>query len=150
VTDLLTVDSNVLVYSQDNRDARKHGIALDIVAKLQSSTCLLTTITLGEFFHTVSRKFLPVDAARRRLEDFITLVPMVEYNAWHLLAAAAVADAGRFSFWDAVMLASASEAGATICLSEDMGDGARFANLTVRNPFGPRGLTPDIRALLRP
>ena len=46
------------------------------------------------------------------------------------------------------MLASAEEAGCMICFSEDMTDGARPGAVTVRNPFGPRGLNEEARAYL--
>jgi predicted nucleic acid-binding protein len=148
--DILTLDANVLVYSQDDRDPRKQAIAREILAGLRPSNARLTTIVLGEFFHSMSRKFLDVLDARRCLEDFATLVQIVPYNEEHVLIAAAMAHQGRFSFWDGVIVISAADAGCTVCLSEDMADGARCSNLTVRNPFGPHGLTPEIRALLQP
>lgn len=46
------------------------------------------------------------------------------------------------------MLASAEEAGCTLCYSEDMADGARLGAVTVRNPFGPRGLNEEAHAYL--
>ena len=62
--------------------------------------------------------------------------------------AAQEAARGTFSYWDAVLLISASEAGCDVLLSEDMSHGARFGAITVRNPFGPRGLNEEARAFL--
>jgi predicted nucleic acid-binding protein len=150
VDELFTLDANVLVYAMDPRDQRKLEIASKIVAGLRTSNAILTAITLGEFFNVMARKFMTPADAGRRVRDFATLVPIVAYDERHVLRAAAEVEAGRFSFWDAVMLASAEDAGCTICLSEDMHDGARLGNIVVRNPFGPRGLNEEIRAFLMP
>ncbi|HWD29082.1 MAG TPA: PIN domain-containing protein [Rhizomicrobium sp.] len=147
---MLTVDANVLVYSQDGRDPRKQLIAREIIAGLHPSSARMTTIVLGEFFRASTRKLLTMLEARRCLEDFFSLVPVVRYSEENVLIAAAMAHQGRFSFWDGVILSCAEDAGCTICLSEDMADGARCGKITVRNPFGPRGLAPEIRALLLP
>ena len=148
--ELFTVDANVLVYTTDPRDPRKLEIASEIVAGLRESNAILTAISLGEFFNVVARKFITPADARRRVQDFMTLVPVIAYDERHILRAAAEVEAGRFSFWDAVMLACAEDAGCTVCLSEDMGDGARLGNIVVRNPFGPRGLNEEVRAFLQP
>jgi predicted nucleic acid-binding protein len=150
VDELLTLDANILVYSQDERDLRKHRIASELIAGLRTSNALLTTITLGEFYPVSVRKFMTAVQARMHVEDFMTLVPVIGYGPIHILRAAVEVEAGRFSFWDAVMLACAEDAGCTICLSEDMADGARLGNVVVRNPFGPRGLNEEIRAFLEP
>lgn len=144
------MDANVLVYTTDPRDPRKLEIASEIVAGLRESNAILTAISLGEFFNVVVRKFITPADARRRVQDFMTLVPVIPYDERHILRAAAEVEAGRFSFWDAVMLACAEDAGCTVCLSEDMGDGARLGNIVVRNPFGPRGLDDEVRAFLQP
>jgi predicted nucleic acid-binding protein len=49
-----------------------------------------------------------------------------------------------------VLLTSASEAGCSTLLSEDMKDGARLGAITVRNPFGPTGLSAAAAAALAP
>lgn len=58
------------------------------------------------------------------------------------------AEEGRFSFWDALLLAAAEEAGCTVCLSEDMADGAKLGRLVVRAPFAAGGLSQASRELL--
>jgi predicted nucleic acid-binding protein len=150
VDELFTLDANVLVYTMDPRDPRKLDVASEIVAGLRTSNAILTALTLGEFFNVVARKFISPAEAARRVRDFATLASVIPYDETHVLRAAAEVEAGRFSFWDAVMLACAEDAGCTVCLSEDMHDGARLGNIVVRNPFGPHGLNDEIRAFLMP
>ncbi len=56
--------------------------------------------------------------------------------------------AGRLSYWDALMLASAAEAGCTCMLSEDMQDGARIFGVEIVNPFGANGVSHRAAELL--
>ena len=44
----------------------------------------------------------------------------------------------QISFWDALIVVAAAKGGAEILMSEDLADGRKFGNLTVRDPFtGP-------------
>jgi len=64
---------------------------------------------------------------------------------------AALADsvAGRASYWDALLVATAAEAGCTLVLSEDMADGTSFSGVEIHNPFTRTGkLTARTRRLL--
>jgi predicted nucleic acid-binding protein len=55
---------------------------------------------------------------------------------------------GRLSMFDALLLATAREAGCTVLLSEDMQDGAEFDGLVVRNPLRGDRLPEDLAPLL--
>jgi hypothetical protein len=50
--------------------------------------------------------------------------------------------------FDALLLATARNAGCAVALSEDMHDGGTPLGITVRNPFVAGGLPDDLRALL--
>jgi predicted nucleic acid-binding protein len=49
--------------------------------------------------------------------------------------ARALAEDHRLSFYDALIVASATEAGCNILYSEDMQHGRKFGNVTIVNPF---------------
>jgi predicted nucleic acid-binding protein len=54
----------------------------------------------------------------------------------------------RFGLFDALLLATARQAGCTIMLSEDMHDGAGLDGIVVRNPFADQAVVDDLRPLL--
>ena len=145
----ITLDSNILIYAFDPREPKRQAMAQELLWAAQSAGAVLTTITLAEFFWVLSRKSIaPATLAREKLSDLITSFEVVPYNSDALQIAAIEVAARRFSFWDAVLLASASESGCKICFSEDMKDGSRLGDITVRNPFGPKGLSAAAAALL--
>ncbi len=60
---------------------------------------------------------------------------MVETSAKVMIAAVDLASQHRMNIWDAVILASAADAGCRLLLSEDMQDGFTWTGVTVVNPF---------------
>jgi predicted nucleic acid-binding protein len=144
-----TLDTNVLVYSVDGRDRNKQAQAIAILTASVRLDCPLALQAIGEFHAAATRK-LKLSAASacerclRLLKSFNTFA----YSASAVRTALEASSQGSFSFWDAVLLASAAEAGCVAVFSKDMRDGARLGSIMVRNPFGTRGLSDSARELL--
>jgi predicted nucleic acid-binding protein len=150
VPERFTLDTNVLVYAFDRHEPLKQAQAQDILRIAPSAECTLTAIALGEFHWVATHKLRLTNAdAEAAVRYLATLFPVCEYGVGHVVTAAGEASAGRFSLWDAVLLSAAADAGCTVCLSEDMKDGAKLGAITVRNPFGPKGLSKAARELLK-
>jgi predicted nucleic acid-binding protein len=144
-----SLDANVLIYAVDHRDPVKHAAARQTIVLAGQIEITLTMQVLGEFFHAVGRKrLLPRDEAARAVSSWLALFKVIHATPEDVAPAMAAAVAGRFSYWDALMLGTASRAGCTILFSEDMADGATFGPLTVRNPFGPTGPSPAFVAAI--
>ena len=92
------VDTNVLVYAYDVRDAAKQARAIDVLERMEENQLgALSVQILGEFFVTITRKlsqpFTPLEA-ERRVNSFvrswlvldITEAMVVEAGAWGLPA----------------------------------------------------------------
>jgi predicted nucleic acid-binding protein len=146
-----SLDTNVLVYFYDARDPLKQAAAQHLIAAAAARDCLLGLQAVGEFFSVVTRKGIlsRADGSREVLNHLATFQTFAASSDAHRVAAREAA-AGRFSYWDAVLLRSADEAGCTVILSEDMQDGARLGGITVRNPFGAKGLSAAATAALAP
>jgi len=132
------VDTNVLVYLFDADTPDKQARARELVAtRGPAGELVLSTQVLQEFFVTVTRKLerpLSIESAEgavRRLAAY----PVVTTTVGLVMAAISVLRAHKISFWDALIVAAAREAGCDELLSEDLGDGATVAGVRVRNPF---------------
>jgi predicted nucleic acid-binding protein len=144
-----SLDANVLVYSIDRSSPVKHKRAIAIVDGAADLDCVLTTQALGEFFFVSTRKgIVSARDAAAQADGWLTLFPTAAPSPAVMRAAFAEVVHHRFAFWDAMLLATANDAGCELVLSEDMHDGARFGNLTVRNPFAGAALADDIRAAI--
>lgn len=112
--------------------------------------CFLALQAVGEFFAVTTRKKLLSRAdAAREAGNFLDLFASFPASLDSHRRAATEAAAGRLSYWDAVLLASADEAGCSVLLSEDMRDGATLGGITVRHPFSPKGLSAAALAALK-
>ena len=148
-TERFTLDTNILVYSIDSAAGERHALAAEIVDRAAECECWLTLQALSEFYAAVTRKGLvpPADAAAQA-SDWLEIFPSAAASAAALRTALGDAAAGRASFWDALLLATAAEAGCTTILSEDMASGTRIGGIGILNPFGARGLAEPVRRLL--
>ncbi len=144
-----SIDTNILVYAVDRGEGAKHLRALDIVDRSVERDCVLTVQALAEFIAAATRRrTLSKSDAIAQARGWMRLFPVVAGSASAFSTALTAFAAGRFGLWDALLLATASEAGCRIALSEDMGDGASLDGITVRNPLRGAALPDDLRPLL--
>jgi predicted nucleic acid-binding protein len=129
-------DTNVLVYADDKASPAKHRRALELVAEhRRAGTGVVSMQVLQEYFVTVTRK-LHVDAriARRKVEllaEFDVAAPELA----DILAAIDLHRLHGFSFWDALVLRAAKQAGCTVLLSEDLQEAREIDGVRIVNPF---------------
>lgn len=144
-----TLDTNILIYAVDAREERKRAFAAKIIEAAASLDCPLALQAVGEFYAaaTAKLKLNPKDAAERA-GQLIAGFDTFAYSVHAVRAALEEAPRSRFSYWDAVLLASAAEAGCTTIFSEDMADGARFGSIAVANPFRRNELAPHAKMVL--
>lgn len=144
-----SLDANVLVYAVDRSAPEKHNRAKRIVLAAAMLDCRLTVQALGEFFFLTTRKqIVSRSDAAAQVNDWLSLFQTVGASTSTIRTALPHAKDGRLSFWDAMLLATANEAGCELMLTEDMHDGTRFGNLTVRNPFAGPELPGDILEMI--
>ncbi|MGH6873194.1 MAG: hypothetical protein ACREHE_16990 [Rhizomicrobium sp.] len=124
-------------------------MAIEIVSAAVHVSCPLALQAIGEFYMAATRKvkLRPTDV-QPRVSEFLRTFETFSCSRSAILLGSREAAAGRFQFWDAVLLASAAEFGCTVCFSGDMSDGARLDDIVVRNPFGESGLTEAARQAL--
>ena len=129
-------DTNILIYADDKATPAKQRRALELVAEhRRARTGVVSLQVLQEYFVTVTRK-LHVDPriARRKVEllaEFDVAAPDVA----DILAAIDLHRLDRFSFWDALILRAAKEAGCSVLFSEDIQDTREIDGLQIVNPF---------------
>ncbi len=137
----LTLDSNILVYYADQGDPVRQRSAVAIHDALVGLDGVLTQQSLSEFAAVSLRKRLAtprqiVEQLRRwsRVFPFAKAAGLPEFER-----ALSARDEGRFSFWDALLLATAGAAGCEAVISEDMGDGATLDRVRVISAFDGQG-----------
>ena len=131
------VDANVLVYAFDGSAGEKQTRAAALLARLwESGTGTLSVQVLQEFFVIVTGKVpRPLSArdATERIREF-TAWPVFSPGAHDVLAAIALQQDAKLSFWDAMVVHAAIESGCETLWS-DLNDGQTICGVRIRNPF---------------
>jgi predicted nucleic acid-binding protein len=131
-------DTDVLVYLFDASAPRRKALAQELMMQaVREGLALLSTQVLQEFFVAVTRKLsapLAHEQAERAVRDLAKL-PTVKVDAEMILSAITTMRRWRLSFWDALIVQSALQGGATVVYTEELRHGQVIETLSVVNPF---------------
>jgi len=138
MTDKIFLDTNVLVYAYDTRDATKQKKAQEILTvAISSDAYCLSVQVLGEFFNVVTRKIQnpmsSIDA--KAIIDIFRLVPVLDIDLAMVNRAIDTHVRYDLSYWDALILAAAERAECRQVYSEDFNHNQIYNNIMVTNPF---------------
>lgn len=138
MSDKTFIDTNILIYAHDVDAGLKHARACALIRSLwETRQGVLSIQVLQEFYVNVTRKIAtPL--------GFATARGLIEtYRVWQVeigtidtvLRATEIQERHQLSFWDALIIAAATQGGATLLLSEDLNHGQSIEGVQVRNPF---------------
>ena len=130
------LDANILLYCEDSANPAKQVKAVGLVQEhLRRKTGVVSMQVLQEYFANATRK-LGVDASLARQKIGIyTRFYVVEPAAHDILAAIDLHLLRKLSFWDAMIVHCARNAGCREVLSEDMQHGQVIDGVRIVNPF---------------
>jgi predicted nucleic acid-binding protein len=132
------VDTNILAYAHDRSETHRRPIAQAVLESLwEDRAGAVSTQVLQELYVVVTRKFGPPmrHATARELVAVYGEWRVVQVDAPLILAASQLQERHGFSFWDALIVESATRSGATRLLTEDLEHGREIGGVTIENPF---------------
>lgn len=133
------LDTNIFVYSFDNRDPIKRNLALELIHKTsEANTARISYQVVQEFVNLATKKFAqPLKQSDVRLYLESIMSPMWHINSSMGLTSKAldIQERWAYSFYDSMIIASALEAGCSILYSEDLHHGQTIEGLKIINPF---------------
>ena len=126
------------MYAEDRDAKKKHEVARDLIVELWDARGgVLSIQVLQEFYVNVTRKLKkPLTSAKALevVEEYLTWT-VVENTGRLLTSAIDLQQKAQLSFWDAMVVQAAIEAGCDKLYSEDMNAGQHFGSLVIVNPF---------------
>jgi predicted nucleic acid-binding protein len=138
MSDLVFVDTNILVYAHDVDAGAKRDRAIETLGRLwETNTGRLSVQVLQEYYVNVTQK-LATPLARATAREVLSA-----YGVWvrepmtvaTVRRATDLAEMARLSFWDALIVAAAEQAGAAELYTEDLNSGQMIAGVVVVNPL---------------
>jgi len=138
MSDKCFVDTNILVYAHDRSSGIKNQRAQLLIEELwNAGTGVLSTQVLQELCINLRRKAgnpLPVEEVRRLIREYSTWEVVTNTPA-SVLGALEIETRYKTSFWDALILQAAEDAGVSTLYSEDLASGQRYGSVRVVNPL---------------
>lgn len=129
-------DTNILIYSCDQADARRQTCALDLLAGTRDGV-LLWQVAVE--FVAASRKLSPQGFtpahAWARLREFMDVFPLVTPSPKALEHARMLHTEQGVSFWDAMIIGACMDSGVRTLYSEDLPGALVEPGLQIINPF---------------
>lgn len=126
------------MYAEDRDAKAKHEAARDLIVELWDQRAgVLSVQVLQEFYVNVTKKLKkPLTSAKALevVEEYLTWT-VVENTGRLLTNAIALQQKAQLSFWDAMVVQAAIDAGCDTLYSEDMNAGQRVGPLVIVNPF---------------
>ena len=136
--DKVFVDTNILIYAHDLDAGAKHDVATSIIENIwEAKIGIISTQVIQEFYVNVTRKIpnpiTPVLARGIILNYFSWHIEAIEPNT--ILLASEIEERYVLSFWDSLIVATASQANAGKILTEDLNHGQVIEGVLIENPF---------------
>lgn len=132
------VDTNILLYAYDASAGERHERARELVGRLgRSRDGVISVQVLQEFVVNATRKIaVPIshEEARERVRVY-SRWPVHSPTAADVVAASEISEQSTLSFWDAMIVRSASQMHCSVLWAEDLNHGQRVAGVEFRNPF---------------
>lgn len=137
-----TLDTNILVYAVDRSAGTRHQQAVALIHRLPGRDCVLTLQSLAELFRTLTsaKQGVPPARATDIVQRWRDTLPVVAADDACLTDAMDAVTHHGWSFWDAMIWATAKRHGCRLLLSEDGQAGRTLGGVTIVNPFaaGPQ------------
>lgn len=139
MSDKFFIDTNVFIYSFDDRHPEKKVRALSLIADaLQTGKGMTSWQVIQEFLNVSTRKFLiplkPEDAKiylQKILHPLCQIFPDLDLYSWAL----DIFEKTGYSFYDSLIVAGAQRGGCDILYSEDLHSGQQVNGVKIVNPF---------------
>jgi predicted nucleic acid-binding protein len=126
-------DTNVLLYLLSADEAKA-----DTAEALISSGGIISVQVLNEFASVATRKLrMLIPEVREVLRTIQRVCDVRPLSVDTHERGLAVAERYQLSVYDAMIVASAREAGCKTLYTEDLQDGMAISGITIRNPFQP-------------
>ena len=133
------IDTNIFVYSFDNRQPEKWERSMELIQEaLLSGKGIISMQVIQEFLNVATQKFaipMRIEEAKEYLR--MVLNPLCQVYPYAALyeSCLELQEETRYSFYDSLIIAAAIQGGCEILYSEDLQDGQEVRGVKIVNPY---------------
>lgn len=137
--DKFFIDTNIFIYSFDSKEHKKRQKSRELIEEaLKSGRGVISTQVVQEFINAALKKLTPAMTQEECLLYYSqVLQPLCEFypSHQHYKEAIGLKFKTGYSFYDSLILAAALASDCHFLLTEDLQDGQKIGNLSIKNPF---------------
>jgi predicted nucleic acid-binding protein len=136
MTDLVFVDSNLILYVLDRRDPARSEQAKEILLEIaKDRSGVVSTQVVNEVANVCTSKLqMSAIEVTNALAVFRSFA-LVQHSLEMTVTALKIREDHGLNFWDALIIASAASAGCKTLYTEDLNSGQTIAGVKVVDPF---------------
>lgn len=130
------VDTNILVYTLDQKDVEKKDLARRILKKVvESHQPVISTQVINEFYVVAVNKLKSDPIVVKSIIHNFHNMEIVNTDLDLIEQAIDISVISQLSFWDSLIIAAAEKANCEYVLSEDLNPGQNYRGIKLLNPF---------------
>ena len=130
------IDTNILVYTLDQKNIEKRDTARKIVKKVvESHQPVISTQVIKEFYVVASNKLKADPIVVKNIIHNFHNMEIVNNDLDLIEQAIDISILSQLSFWDSLIIAAAEKANCEYVLSEDLNSGQNYRGIKLLNPF---------------
>ena len=130
------IDTNILVYTLDQKNIEKRDKARKIVKKVvESHQPVISTQVIKEFYVVASNKLKADPIVVKNIIHNFHNMEIVNNDLDLIEQAIDISILSQLSFWDSLIIAAAEKANCEYVLSEDLNSGQNYRGIKLLNPF---------------
>jgi predicted nucleic acid-binding protein len=130
------IDTNIFVYSIDQKDPNKRDKARNILKRLvEVHQPVISTQVIKEFYVVASTKLKADSFIIKSIVHNFRNLEVVNNDLELIEQAIDISTISRLSFWDSLIIAAAEKANCEFVFSEDMNPGQTYRGVMLVNPF---------------
>ena len=130
------IDTNILVYTLDQKDVEKKDLARRILKKVvESHQPVISTQVINEFYVVAVNKLKSDPIVVKSIIHNFHNMEIVNIDLDLIEQAIDISVISQLSFWDSLIIAAAEKANCEYVLSEDLNPGQNYRGIKLLNPF---------------
>jgi len=130
------IDTNIIIYANDNKDTQKQTLAIDLIKKLMAQgNGVISTQVLQEYAYTGIKKLHQEAHIVLRQLKLLQAFEVVNQSPGQIFRAVEIMQAYKIGFWDSCIISNAEQGNCSVILSEDLNTGQFYSGIQIINPF---------------
>ena len=131
------IDTNIIIYANDRRDAGKQKKAQSVVTELmRSGRGVISTQVLQEYASVAISKLGQSEEVVLRQLTLLETLETIRQTPQMIRRSVELKKTYQVNFWDACIFSNAEAAGCDVIYSEDLNTGQFYSGMKVINPLG--------------